>query len=307
MTDSLVTMAMVASTVLYSMSSMSGGGPTPANTWEGAWPPQPSGPSPASPRADGKVGSSESGGAVLEPASFSSLASSEAADTASPLLLPPSRCCSSSSSPVAMCCGGSGSSPRTKASPASCSSEEEEEDEEEEEEEEIDVVTVERRRVGRRLDAGGSDSSPLVLKRCHVNIHQHNYAAQPSPPEQPAGKRAKSESVRPAPRQGGTRRCWSPRASDGEDNDKRRTHNVLERQRRNELKLSFLTLRDEIPEVANNDKAAKVLILKKAAECIMGMRTDEQRLVATKEELRKRSEELKHRLQLLRTEARLHQ
>ena len=59
------------------------------------------------------------------------------------------------------------------------------------------------------------------------------------------------------------RKCLSPRTSDTEDYDKRRTHNVLERQRRNELKLSFFALRDEIPEVANNEKAAKVVILKK--------------------------------------------
>ncbi|MEQ2216238.1 hypothetical protein XENOCAPTIV_012950 [Xenoophorus captivus] len=71
----------------------------------------------------------------------------------------------------------------------------------------------------------------------------------------------------------------SSSCSDSEDYDKRRTHNVLERQRRNELKLSFFALRDEIPEVANNEKAAKVVILKKATECIYSMQSDEQRLL----------------------------
>ncbi|KAG7999565.1 Transcriptional regulator Myc [Nibea albiflora] len=71
--------------------------------------------------------------------------------------------------------------------------------------------------------------------------------------------------------------------SDTEDYDKRRTHNVLERQRRNELKLSFFALRDEIPEVANNEKAAKVVILKKATECIYSMQSDEQRLLTLKD------------------------
>uniref|UniRef100_A0A3B4WQ42 Transcriptional regulator Myc-like n=1 Tax=Seriola lalandi dorsalis TaxID=1841481 RepID=A0A3B4WQ42_SERLL len=67
--------------------------------------------------------------------------------------------------------------------------------------------------------------------------------------------------------------------SDGEDNeDKRRTHNVLERQRRSELKMSFLALRDEIPAVANNDKTAKVVILKTAAEFITKIQEDERRL-----------------------------
>ncbi|XP_035512888.1 transcriptional regulator Myc-A [Morone saxatilis] len=95
------------------------------------------------------------------------------------------------------------------------------------------------------------------------------------------------------------RKCSSPRTSDTEDYDKRRTHNVLERQRRNELKLSFFALRDEIPEVANNEKAAKVVILKKATECIYSMQSDEQRLLSVKEQLRRRSELLKQRLSQL--------
>ncbi|XP_023126075.2 transcriptional regulator Myc-like isoform X2 [Amphiprion ocellaris] len=174
--------------------------------------------------------------------------------------------------------------------PLSSSDSESEEEEEEEEDEEIDVVTVDRRKASRR-----SDASPLVLKRSHINIHQHNYAAR-----QPAVKRLKAESGGSSPRRGGGRRCWSPR-SDGEDDDKRRTHNVLERQRRSELKISFLALRDEIPAVANNDKAAKVVILKKAAEFITEIREDERRLLTMKDELRKRSRELKHTLQQLRT------
>ncbi|XP_018530488.1 transcriptional regulator Myc-B [Lates calcarifer] len=189
-----------------------------------------------------------------------------------------------------------GSELRLDTPPLSSSdSESEEEEVEEEEEEEIDVVTVDRRKTSRR-----SDTSPLVLKRSHINIHQHNYAAQqPSATrEQPAIKRIRSEVASPAsPR----RRCWSPR-SDGEDgDDRRRTHNVLERQRRNELKMSFLALRDEIPAVARNDKAAKVVILKTATEFIRKIREDERRLLTMKDELRRRSRELKLRLQQLRT------
>ncbi|XP_037643367.1 transcriptional regulator Myc-2-like isoform X1 [Sebastes umbrosus] len=186
--------------------------------------------------------------------------------------------------------------------------EEEEEEEEGEEEEEVDVVTVDRRKASRRSDTGRRpDASSLVLKRSHINIHQHNYAAQQPPAtlRQPAGKRAKpEESGCPAPRQsgGGGRRCCSPPRSDGEDgSDKRRTHNVLERQRRNELKMSFVALRDEVPAVADNDKAAKVVILKKATEFVFEIRQDERRLLTMKDELRKRSGELKHRLEQLRT------
>uniref|UniRef100_A0A3Q2VQ07 Transcriptional regulator n=1 Tax=Haplochromis burtoni TaxID=8153 RepID=A0A3Q2VQ07_HAPBU len=199
--------------------------------------------------------------------------------------------------------------PNSSGSSSSCSdSEEEDEEDEQEEEEEIDVVTVEKRQVVKRCDSSPLETrhpSPLVLKRCHVSTHQHNYAAHPSMRhEQPAVKRLKLESSgggasshsRVLKQISSNRKCSSPRTSDTEDYDKRRTHNVLERQRRNELKLSFFALRDEIPEVANNEKAAKVVILKKATECIYSMQSDEQRLLSLKEQLRRRSEQLKQRL-----------
>ncbi|KAG5841847.1 hypothetical protein ANANG_G00171350 [Anguilla anguilla] len=194
----------------------------------------------------------------------------------------------------------------SSSSSDSDSDDEEDDEEEEEEEEEIDVVTVEKRKTVKRSDTSGVPSrhhhSPLVLKRCHVPIHQHNYAAHPSTRnEQPAVKRIKFESSSRVLKQiSNNRKCTSPRTSDSEDNDKRRTHNVLERQRRNELKLSFFALRDEIPEVANNEKAAKVVILKKATECIFSMQSDEHKLISLKEQLRKKSEQLKHRLEQLR-------
>ncbi|KAK1786828.1 hypothetical protein P4O66_017005 [Electrophorus voltai] len=171
-------------------------------------------------------------------------------------------------------------------------------DSDSDEEEEIDVVTV-----GKRKSVRGSDSThgPLVLKRCHVNIHQHNYAAHPSArSEQPSVKRFKCESsgrgLKPTSHH---RKCSSPKTSDCEDNDKRRTHNVLERQRRNELKMSFFALRDEIPDVANNEKAAKVVILKKASEFIISMQAEEKRLLSSKERLRRKCEHLKQKLALL--------
>lgn len=96
------------------------------------------------------------------------------------------------------------------------------------------------------------------------------------------------------------RKCASPRSSDTEENDKRRTHNVLERQRRNELKRSFFALRDQIPELENNEKAPKVVILKKATAYILSVQTEEQKLISEKDLLRKRREQLKHKLEQLR-------
>ncbi|XP_033011746.1 myc proto-oncogene protein [Lacerta agilis] len=187
----------------------------------------------------------------------------------------------------------------------SSDSEEEEEQEEEEDEEEIDVVTVEKRQPTSRKSESGTHRkphhSPLVLKRCHVPIHQHNYAAPPSTRvEYPSAKRLKLDSGRVLKQISNNRKCSSPRTSDSEENDKRRTHNVLERQRRNELKLSFFALRDQIPEVANNEKAPKVVILKKATEYVLSIQSDEHRLLAEKEQLRRRQEQLKSKLQQLR-------
>ncbi|KAI9524147.1 hypothetical protein NQZ68_019410 [Dissostichus eleginoides] len=158
-------------------------------------------------------------------------------------------------------------------------SEEEEEEEVEEEveeveevEEEIDVVTVERRKTSQR-------SNPLILKRCNVDIQQHNYAA-PQPPRQPVSKLVDA----------------------GEDlHARRRTHNVLERNRRNDLKRSFSALREETPAVANNEKAAKVLILKTATEFICELREEEGRLMREEEAQRRRNRKLRHTLHTLRT------
>ncbi|XP_008401083.2 transcriptional regulator Myc-like [Poecilia reticulata] len=177
--------------------------------------------------------------------------------------------------------------------PPLSSSSESEEEEEDGEEEEIDVVTVDRRRTSHR--------SPLVLKRSLISIQQHNYAAP-----QPAGKRPKpteSPAMSPlatAKQRSGGRRCWSPR-SDDEDEDRRRTHNVLERQRRSELRLSLLALREQVPALAANPKAAKVSVLQGATAFIREAQADERRLLKKKDELTKRSRELQRRLERLRT------
>ncbi|NWZ22893.1 MYC protein, partial [Asarcornis scutulata] len=183
-------------------------------------------------------------------------------------------------------------------------------EEEQEEDEEIDVVTLAEANESESSTESSTEASeehskphhsPLVLKRCHVNIHQHNYAAPPSTKvEYPAAKRLKLDSGRVLKQISNNRKCSSPRTSDSEENDKRRTHNVLERQRRNELKLSFFALRDQIPEVANNEKAPKVVILKKATEYVLSIQSDEHRLIAEKELLRRRREQLKHKLEQLR-------
>ncbi|KAM5262998.1 N-myc proto-oncogene protein [Ctenodactylus gundi] len=211
-----------------------------------------------------------------------------------------------------------------------------EDEDEEDEEEEIDVVTVEKRRSAASSRAvttftitvrpkntalglpGRAPPSELVLKRC-VPIHQqHNYAA-PSPyvdmsEEAPPQKKVKSDksdaSPRPLKSGGGgipavagpaKPKNSSPRNSDSEDSERRRNHNILERQRRNDLRSSFLTLRDHVPDLVRNEKAAKVVILKKATEHVRALQAEEQRLLAEKESLQARRQLLLQRAELART------
>lgn len=203
-----------------------------------------------------------------------------------------------------------------------------EDDEEEDEEEEIDVVTVEKRRSSNNksvttftitmrpksavLGPGRAQPGELILKRS-VPIHQqHNYAA-PSPyvesEEAPPQKKMKSSSssssdVSPRPLKSvipPKAKSLSPRNSDSEDSERRRNHNILERQRRNDLRSSFLTLRDHVPELVKNEKAAKVVILKKATEYVHALQAEEHQLLLEKEKLQARQKQLLKKLDHART------
>ncbi|XP_041660605.1 N-myc protein [Cheilinus undulatus] len=169
----------------------------------------------------------------------------------------------------------------------------------------------------------------LILKRSSVHQQQHNYAA-PSPyasdddPTPPPKKQKTSDAPRPPTRtissssSSSSSSCSSfttgarskrsasgdssPRgSSDSEDSERRRNHNILERQRRNDLRSSFLTLRDHVPELAHNEKAAKVLILKKATEYVSSLETEEMRLQQEKDRLQARRQQLMRRLEHART------
>lgn len=148
-----------------------------------------------------------------------------------------------------------------------------------------------------------------ALKRCHFEIQQqHNYAAprpaSPPPlPPSPVLKRSRGsgDSHRSTQSSGRSRSVASRQSADTEDEEeRRRTHNVMERQRRNELKNCFLRLRDNVPELSNNDKASKVVILKRAKESIRNLENENQRLAQKREKLRERQERLKARLERLK-------
>ncbi|KAL1253824.1 hypothetical protein QQF64_016053 [Cirrhinus molitorella] len=184
--------------------------------------------------------------------------------------------------------------------------------------------------AGGRLGSGVSKApQELILKRtAAASIHQqqHNYAA-PSPyseeqdvPSAPPSKKLRIDNSTITLRTGRNQisspnsptnsipsqrlrksDSSSPRCSDSEDSERRRNHNILERQRRNDLRSSFLTLRDQVPELAHNDKAAKVVILKKATEYVSSLEAQELRLQQEKDRLQARRQQLLRKLEQTRT------
>lgn len=93
----------------------------------------------------------------------------------------------------------------------------------------------------------------------------------------------------------------SRNSSDSEDypEGKRTQHNVLERKRRNDLKFSFFSLRDSVPELVKQERAPKVQILKKASEYIRKLTADERRLESEREMLQEKHEQLRRTLEKL--------
>ncbi|XP_062265083.1 myelocytomatosis oncogene homolog isoform X1 [Platichthys flesus] len=192
-------------------------------------------------------------------------------------------------------------------------------------EEEIDVVTVVR------CSSSPSPRPPLsdlstrqqrheeqkrALQRHHIEIQlQHNYAAPcpaSPPPSSSSNKRSRGSdsssrfhhSSRSSSSSSSSSRYQhhhSPRnsAETEDEEERRRTHNVMERQRRNELKNCFMRLRDNVPELSHNDKASKVVILKKARDCIYNLEDQGHRLQSKRDKLRDKQEELKARLDRL--------
>ncbi|KAL6100136.1 mycl [Pungitius sinensis] len=92
----------------------------------------------------------------------------------------------------------------------------------------------------------------------------------------------------------------SPQSSDCEDTDKRKAHNFLERKRRNDLRSRFLSLRDEIPGLANCPKTPKVAILTRATEYLRQLHAGERLKAQERKQLKSRQLQLLQRLALLK-------
>lgn len=92
----------------------------------------------------------------------------------------------------------------------------------------------------------------------------------------------------------------SPQSSDCEDTDKRKAHNFLERKRRNDLRSRFLSLRDEIPGLADCPKTPKVAILTRATEYLQQLHAAERQKTQERKQLKARQLQLLQRLAQLK-------
>lgn len=92
----------------------------------------------------------------------------------------------------------------------------------------------------------------------------------------------------------------SPQSSDCEDTDKRKAHNFLERKRRNDLRSRFLSLRDEIPGLADCPKTPKVAILTQATEYLQQLHASERQKAQERKQLKAKQLQLLQRLAQLK-------
>ena len=100
-----------------------------------------------------------------------------------------------------------------------------------------------------------------------------------------------------------TKRLSRRASEDGMESDeeaRRASHNVLERKRRNDLKNSFDILRGGIPELEENLRAPKVVILRKAVEYIHVLQTADQKTKVDLTREQARHKRLTERLSQLR-------
>jgi Myc proto-oncogene protein len=167
-------------------------------------------------------------------------------------------------------------------------------------EDEIDVVSIIEKPVKRKCPP------PLP---CNKNINNLSNTLRQC--DQPAAKRPKMNQKRPRESTNKDTRESSPEPDQDpsdqlsgkekfEDPEcKRNVHNVLERKRRNDLKYSFQVLRDSIPDLKGSERAPKVAILRKATDCILNLRSEQERLLEQKSLLERTHQSLKQKLKAL--------
>ncbi|XP_019731870.1 protein L-Myc-1b isoform X2 [Hippocampus comes] len=119
-------------------------------------------------------------------------------------------------------------------------------------------------------------------------------ASSPTSPASPHCSSSSSSSSSPPPP------LSSPQSSDCEDTDRRKAHNFLERKRRNDLRSRFLSLRDEIPGLADCAKTPKVAILTRATEYLRQLHACERQKAQERKQLKAKQAQLLQRLAQLK-------
>ncbi|EDV23047.1 Transcriptional regulator Myc-1 [Trichoplax sp. H2] len=150
-------------------------------------------------------------------------------------------------------------------------------------EEEIDVVTVEK---------------PNKRKLSSIELPQQHKVTEDL---QSPTKRAKSPQISTKGKEACSPKGGLSVKPDIDNDVKRATHNVLERKRRNDLRYSFQTLRDQIPDLEDNERAPKVNILKKSTEYIKFLKEEESKLISMKETERERRKALLAKIDILKS------
>merc|ERR1712203_393252 len=90
-----------------------------------------------------------------------------------------------------------------------------------------------------------------------------------------------------------------------QEGEARQIHNQMERQRRNELKVSFDKLKTVLPELAASDKASKQQILDKAVDTVQMIKSTELSLMNRRNSLNKSNALLKDKLRKLKEELKI--
>ncbi|KAI3358410.1 hypothetical protein L3Q82_014837, partial [Scortum barcoo] len=148
------------------------------------------------------------------------------------------------------------------------------------------------------LDSRKSHATVAGVRSESPNLSASSPTSSASPSSPPCSSSSSSSHPQSSPSK--SHFLSSPQSSDCEDTDKRKAHNFLERKRRNDLRSRFLSLRDEIPGLADCPKTPKVAILTRATEYL------QQQLHARERQKAQERKQLKARqLQLLQRLAQL--
>lgn len=151
--------------------------------------------------------------------------------------------------------------------------------------------------------------APLNLddRKCHVTVTGVRSesptlsASSPTSSTSPSSPPSSSSSSSSHPQSSPSKPLYfshlsSPQSSDCEDTDKRKAHNFLERKRRNDLRSRFLSLRDEIPGLADCPKTPKVAILTRATEYLQQLHVSERQKAQERKQLKAKQLQLLQRL-----------